>query len=55
MVIFELDEDTVLTSAERKQLDAAKKLPIVYDEDSPELTNEMSKAFVAARKAKPYR
>ena len=55
MVIFELDEDTVLTSAERKQLDAAKKLPIVFDEDSPELTNEMSKAFAAARKAKPYR
>ena len=24
MVIFELDEDTVLTIAERKQLDAAK-------------------------------
>lgn len=55
MVIFELDEDTVLTSAERKQLDAAKKLPIVYDEDSPELTDEMAKAFAAARKAKPYR
>ena len=25
MVIFELDEDTVLTSAERKQLDDARK------------------------------
>ena len=45
MVIFELDEDTVLTSAERKQLDAAKKLPIVYDEDSPELSPAMFKAF----------
>ena len=55
MVIFELDEDTVLTSAERKQLDDAKKLPLLYTEDSPELTDEMEKTFVAARKAKTYR
>ena len=27
MVIFELDENTVLTSAERKQLDDAKNCP----------------------------
>lgn len=33
-------------------LAAANELPIVYDEDSPELTDEMEKAFIAARKEK---
>lgn len=55
MVTFELNENAVLTEQEREQLAKAKNLPIVYDEDSPELTDEMAKAFAAARKAKPYR
>lgn len=55
MVTFELDGNAVLTSREKKLLAEAKKLPIVYDEDSPELTDDMEAAFIAARKAKPYR
>ena len=55
MVTFELDGNAALTSGERQQLAAAKRLPVVYDEDSPELTEEMEKAFLLARKAKPYR
>ena len=54
MVTFELNGTTPLTNRERELLEAGKKLPIVYDEDSPELTEEMERAFIAARKAKPY-
>lgn len=55
MVTFELDETAALTGRERRILAEAKKLPVVYDDDSPELTDEMERAFMAARKAKPYR
>ncbi len=54
MVTFELDGNSPLTSGEKKLLAEAKQLPPVYDEDSPELTDDMEKAFIAARKAKPY-
>lgn len=55
MVTFELDGNPVLTSKEKKMLEDAKKIPVIYDEDSPELTDEMERAFIAARKAKPFR
>ena len=29
-------------------------MSVVYDEDSPELTDDMEKAFIAAGKSKPY-
>lgn len=54
MVTFELNEYATLTAEEKSILSAAKKLPVVYDEDSPELTDDMEQAFIAARKAKPY-
>lgn len=47
-------ETAALTKEEKKVLAKAKELPITYDEDSPEMTDDMEKAFVAARKAKPY-
>lgn len=55
MVTFELEQGSVLSDEERKLLVEAKKLPVVYDEDSPELTDSMEQAFIAARKAKPFR
>lgn len=55
MVTYELEKDAVLTNREKKLLAEAKKLPVVYDEDSPELTDDMEKAFAAARKVNPYR
>lgn len=55
MVTFELDGTAALTSKGKRLLAAAKELPIVYDDDSPELTDEMERAFTAVRKAKPYR
>ena len=54
MVTFELEQGSVLSDKERKLLAEAKKLPVVYDEDSPELTDSMEQAFIAARKAKPF-
>lgn len=53
MVTYELDENARLTEDEKRMLAAAKELPTVYDEDSPELTDEMEQAFIAARKANP--
>ena len=54
MVTFKLTtENATLTEEEKKMVKEAKKLPIIYDEDSPELTENMKKAFIAARKAKP--
>lgn len=54
MVSFKLEQGTKITNEEKKMLEEAKKLPLIYDEDSPELTDEMEKAFVEARKKKPY-
>lgn len=54
-VKYELNGGRELTAAERRQLERAKALPAVYDEDSPELDEAMEAAFAAARRAKPYR
>lgn len=45
-----LSKDEKLTDEERKMLEEASKHPITYDEDSPELTPEMEKAFRLAAK-----
>ena len=55
MVSFKLEPDAALSNAEKQLLKEAKNRPGVYDEDSPELTPAMEEAFVAARKAKPYK
>ena len=55
MVTFESHGPSEWTAEEKDMLEEAKKRPIVYDEDCPELTEEMEKAFIAARKKKPYR
>lgn len=54
-VRYELNESRELTATERQQLEHAKTLPVVYDEDSPELDENMEAAFIAARRAKPYK
>lgn len=43
-----LYEKEAPTIEQLKELEEAKKYPIVYDEDSPELTPEMEKAFLLA-------
>jgi len=55
MVTFELDKNAVLTDHEKQQLSEAAKRPIVYDEDSPPLTSEMEKAFIAAERHPLFR
>ena len=55
MVSFELNQNSALSEEERNLLAEAKKLPVVYDEDSPALTDAMEQAFISARKAKPFR
>ena len=53
MVNFELNGTEKMTEQERKELETARKLPVTYDEDSPELDEKMEQAFRAARKRKP--
>lgn len=54
MVSFKLEQGAKVSSEEKRMLENAKVLPIVFDEDSPELTEEMERKFIEARKAKPY-
>lgn len=42
---FELDEDSKLTKGQRKELKEGENASIVYDEDSPELSEELVKEF----------
>ena len=41
-----------LTNEQIAEIEAAKSKPIVYDEDSPELTPAMEKAFALAAKTR---
>ena len=53
MMTATLSKDEKLTDEDRKMLEEAGKYPITFDEDSPELTLEMEKAFrLAAKKQK---
>lgn len=54
MVTYELKKDAKLTDSEREALKKAKSMPVIYDDDSPEMTREMEQAFIAARKKKPF-
>lgn len=41
-----------LTKEQIAEIEAARDKPIVYDEDSPELTPAMEKAFILAAKSR---
>lgn len=41
-----------LSQNQIKEIEEAKKKPIVYDSDSPELTPSMEKAFILAAKSR---
>ena len=45
IVKCELKPNTPLTAEETAMIEAAKKLPVVFDEDSPALTPETRAAF----------
>jgi hypothetical protein len=48
IVTASLSKDEKLTDEEKKMIEEAKKYPITYDEDSPEMTPEMEKQFKVA-------
>ena len=50
MVSFELNENSIVTNEEKNMLEEAKKMPVVFDEDSPELSVVMEKSLLEARK-----
>ena len=55
IVTYKLNKDAVLSDEELKMLEAAEKMPVVYDDDFTKLKPEMEKAFIAARKANPIK
>ena len=55
IVTYKLNKDAVLSDEELKMLEAAEKMPVVYDDDCPKLTPKKKKAFIAARKANPIK
>ncbi len=48
MVTSTLSKDEKLTEEEIKMIEEAKKYPITFDEDSPEMSPEMEKQFKVA-------
>ena len=55
VVSFRSDQDLRITEDDKKMLAHARSMPIIYDEDSPELTEDMVEAFKEARRKKPFR
>lgn len=49
---YSLDENTSLTEEQIKRLEEVKNMPITFDEDSPEVTEEMIKTAYRPRAAK---
>ncbi|MCD7738717.1 MAG: hypothetical protein LUH58_06725 [Lachnospiraceae bacterium] len=47
-----LSKDQKLTEEQIRQIEAAREKDIVFDEDSPELTPAMEKAFTLAAKSR---
>ena len=43
-----LDNNEGITEKDKRMIEEAKKYPIEFDEDSPEMTPEMEKAFLVA-------
>jgi hypothetical protein len=50
IITASLSKDGIVTEDMKREIEEAKKMPITYDEDSPEMTPEMETQFkVAAR------
>jgi hypothetical protein len=45
---FSISEGQKITEEQAREIEEAKKYPITYDEDCPELTPEMEKQFKVA-------
>lgn len=55
MVTFKLDTNAKVTEKELAMLADAAKMPALYDDDSPEMTEKMEKAFREARQSNPFK
>ena len=55
MVTYELKPGTELTPEQLRMLEEAQSYPIVFDEDSPELTPEMAEGFRKAARERNRR
>ena len=54
MVSYKVKQGAAITEEEKRELEEAKKRPVLFDEDSPGLDPKMEQAFIEARKKKPY-
>jgi len=53
MIVEEiLSKNDKLTTEQKDEIEKAKTLPVVYDDDSPELTPETEKAFLLAARVR---
>ncbi len=55
IVSYTLKEGTEITEEQKEMIRKAKQMPIVYDEDSPEMDEKMRKAFEEAVKERNRR
>lgn len=46
LITVDMPTSNTPTKEELKELEAAAKIPVVYDEDSPKLTGKIKKAFL---------
>ncbi len=54
-VYYTREKGSELTEEQKEMLRKAKQMPIVYDEDSPEMDEKMKKAFEEAVKERNRR
>ena len=55
IITYTLEKGQKLTEAQLKELEEASKHPIVFDEDCPELSEEMLEAFRCAARERNRR
>ena len=55
LVTYKRKRGTKLTPEQNAMIEAAKKMPIVFDEDSPDLTPEAEEGFLRAAKERNRR
>lgn len=54
-ITYRISKDQKPTEEQKREVSEAAKLPITYDDDSPELTEEMYEAFQEAARARNRR
>ncbi len=55
IVYYNISQDAELTEEQKREIKEATKMPIVYDEDSPEMTPEMYEVYKQAALERKHR